>query len=277
MRQQPDSPFPQYDLNKFHRNYSMNQNHQHTFENHFSLMQTYSGNNLADASPFTKQYSTRKEYPPRPLVTPMPSTSLPKTNYLLDNSPIYENQQQIVDIARSESPIYSNTNSSLMSVYHPVEQASHQPLRNQASINSSYQHSANPSDMMQHSQANIYSNIIQNEIPLYSNIQSSAYDLAAAGHHMLGDKLLHNVRHGLQQTSPSASQQLPPPNPPAQLQEEELPLPPGWSVDYTLRGRKYYIDHNAKTTHWSHPLEREGLPVGWQCVDSPQYGIYYVK
>jgi scaffold protein salvador len=39
-------------------------------------------------------------------------------------------------------------------------------------------------------------------------------------------------------------------------------LPPGWSIDYTLRGRKYYIDHNTQTTHWSHPLEKEGLPTG---------------
>ncbi|RZB39363.1 salvador -like 1, partial [Asbolus verrucosus] len=62
-----------------------------------------------------------------------------------------------------------------------------------------------------------------------------------------------------------------------QEQSEELPLPPGWSVDYTLRGRKYYIDHNTKTTHWSHPLEREGLPTGWQCVHSPHYGVYYVN
>lgn len=60
-------------------------------------------------------------------------------------------------------------------------------------------------------------------------------------------------------------------------QSDELPLPPGWSVDYTLRGRKYYIDHNTKTTHWSHPLEREGLPTGWQCIQSPMYGVYYVK
>lgn len=58
---------------------------------------------------------------------------------------------------------------------------------------------------------------------------------------------------------------------------EELPLPPGWSVDFTLRGRKYYIDHNTKTTHWSHPLEKEGLPTGWERIDSPEYGIYYVK
>ena len=58
---------------------------------------------------------------------------------------------------------------------------------------------------------------------------------------------------------------------------EELPLPPGWSIDFTLRGRKYYIDHNTKTTHWSHPLEKEGLPTGWERIDSPEYGIYYVK
>ena len=57
----------------------------------------------------------------------------------------------------------------------------------------------------------------------------------------------------------------------------ELPLPPGWSVDYTRDGRHYYIDHNTKTTHWSHPLEKEGLPTGWQRVDSPEYGTYYVK
>lgn len=58
---------------------------------------------------------------------------------------------------------------------------------------------------------------------------------------------------------------------------EELPLPPGWSVDLTLRGRKYYIDHNTKTTHWSHPLEKEGLPTGWERIESPEYGVYYVN
>ncbi|XP_043255574.1 uncharacterized protein LOC143349644 isoform X3 [Colletes latitarsis] len=60
-------------------------------------------------------------------------------------------------------------------------------------------------------------------------------------------------------------------------QQEELPLPPGWSVDFTLRGRKYYIDHNTKTTHWSHPLEKEGLPTGWERIESPEYGVYYVN
>jgi scaffold protein salvador len=56
---------------------------------------------------------------------------------------------------------------------------------------------------------------------------------------------------------------------------DELPLPPGWSVDYTLRNsRKYYIDHNTQTTHWSHPLE--SMPLFWQKVEGPG-GVYYYK
>ncbi|KFM57224.1 Protein salvador-like protein, partial [Stegodyphus mimosarum] len=58
---------------------------------------------------------------------------------------------------------------------------------------------------------------------------------------------------------------------------DELPLPPGWSVDFTMRGRKYYVDHNTKTTHWSHPLEKEGLPTGWERIESPDNGVYYVN
>lgn len=60
-------------------------------------------------------------------------------------------------------------------------------------------------------------------------------------------------------------------------QSEELPLPLGWSVYFTLRGRKYYVDHNTRTTHWSHPLEKEGLPTGWERIDSQESGVYYVK
>ncbi|KAJ0063282.1 hypothetical protein NL108_015620 [Boleophthalmus pectinirostris] len=40
--------------------------------------------------------------------------------------------------------------------------------------------------------------------------------------------------------------------------------------------RKYYIDMNTNTTHWSHPLEREGLPPGWEKVESAEFGVYYV-
>lgn len=305
MRQQPDPVFSPYSMSNFHRNYSMNQNHQHTFENHFSLMQTYSGNNLADASPFTKQYSTTRNNlqsqaaaissltanqsrgaSPQALshasdtssfITPSPSSSssallhnsastqqqqyklspqMPKNNYLMDSSPIYENQLQVAGgINRSDSPIYSNTNSSLISLYHTDHQTSQpppppqqsQPLQSQSSINSLYRNS--PKQLVQprfaassasvQSQANIYSNVVPNEIPLYSNVRT-AYDAATAGM-TYGEKLIHNARHGMpsttsaQQTIQTQQQQT---EHATQMQEEELPLPPGWSVDYTLRGRK---------------------------------------
>lgn len=67
------------------------------------------------------------------------------------------------------------------------------------------------------------------------------------------------------------------PGPSGLSDSQELPLPPGWSVGWTMRGRKYYIDHNTKTTHWSHPLETEGLPNGWEKVESPEYGVYYLN
>jgi hypothetical protein len=82
----------------------------------------------------------------------------------------------------------------------------------------------------------------------------------------------HNLLlNGLQQRSQSPQRLFSGSN------EEVLPLPPGWTVDYTLRGRKYFVDHNTKTTHWSHPLEIEGLPTGWERINSSDHGIYYVK
>ncbi len=60
-------------------------------------------------------------------------------------------------------------------------------------------------------------------------------------------------------------------------QGTELPLPPGWSVDWTVHGRKYYVNHNTQTTHWSHPLEKESLPTGWEKIESAEHGVYYVK
>ena len=62
-----------------------------------------------------------------------------------------------------------------------------------------------------------------------------------------------------------------------QQQLAELPLPAGWSVDWSNKGRKYYIDHNTQTTHWNHPLESESLPFGWEKIESSDHGIYYYK
>lgn len=99
------------------------------------------------------------------------------------------------------------------------------------------------------------------------------------------DRNEHNLqRHPRQHTPPAPSR---PPSGIGRIQAkslgnlssltgEDLPLPAGWTVDWTIRGRKYYIDHNTNTTHWSHPLEREGLPPGWEKVESAEFGVYYV-
>ncbi|XP_076800169.1 uncharacterized protein LOC143445154 isoform X2 [Clavelina lepadiformis] len=59
--------------------------------------------------------------------------------------------------------------------------------------------------------------------------------------------------------------------------EDDASLPPGWSVDWTINGHNYYIDHNTNTTHWTHPLNNDSLPPGWERVTSSKYGTYYVN
>uniref|UniRef100_A0A674NSU0 Membrane-associated guanylate kinase, WW and PDZ domain-containing protein 1 n=1 Tax=Takifugu rubripes TaxID=31033 RepID=A0A674NSU0_TAKRU len=78
------------------------------------------------------------------------------------------------------------------------------------------------------------------------------------------------------------------------------PLPDNWEMAYTEDGEVYFIDHNTKTTSWvdprclnkpQKPLEEceddEGvhteeldndleLPPGWEKIDDPVYGVYYV-
>ncbi|XP_062441932.1 membrane-associated guanylate kinase, WW and PDZ domain-containing protein 1 isoform X6 [Rhea pennata] len=98
-------------------------------------------------------------------------------------------------------------------------------------------------------------------------------------------------------TEPSQNlpQYLPPPA------EDNLgPLPENWEMAYTENGEVYFIDHNTKTTSWldprclnkqQKPLEEceddEGvhteeldseleLPAGWEKIEDPVYGVYYV-
>lgn len=57
---------------------------------------------------------------------------------------------------------------------------------------------------------------------------------------------------------------------------EEESLPEGWSIGWS-NGRKFYIDHINQTSSWSHPMEKEKLPLGWEKIVSQQYGTYYVN
>ncbi|XP_010899905.1 membrane-associated guanylate kinase, WW and PDZ domain-containing protein 3a isoform X2 [Esox lucius] len=69
--------------------------------------------------------------------------------------------------------------------------------------------------------------------------------------------------------------------------ESQEPLPKTWEMAYTETGMVYFIDHNTKTTTWLDPrlakkakppekCEDGELPYGWEKIDDPQYGTYYV-
>uniref|UniRef100_A0A8C9EQC5 Membrane-associated guanylate kinase, WW and PDZ domain-containing protein 1 n=1 Tax=Pavo cristatus TaxID=9049 RepID=A0A8C9EQC5_PAVCR len=90
------------------------------------------------------------------------------------------------------------------------------------------------------------------------------------------------------------SQSLPQYLPPSA--EDNLgPLPENWEMAYTENGEVYFIDHNTKTTSWldprclskqQKPLEEceddamfflfPELPAGWEKIEDPVYGVYYV-
>ncbi|XP_072097174.1 membrane-associated guanylate kinase, WW and PDZ domain-containing protein 2a isoform X9 [Mobula birostris] len=78
------------------------------------------------------------------------------------------------------------------------------------------------------------------------------------------------------------------------------PLPENWEMAYTEKGEVYFIDHNTKTTSWLDPRlakkakppeeckdngdklqsgntgQKLELPYGWEKIDDPIYGTYYV-
>ncbi|XP_078065622.1 membrane-associated guanylate kinase, WW and PDZ domain-containing protein 1b isoform X5 [Mustelus asterias] len=82
------------------------------------------------------------------------------------------------------------------------------------------------------------------------------------------------------------------PQPPVQnsnLTTDNLgPLPDNLEMAFTENGEVYFIDHNTKTTSWLDPrclskqpkpleeCEDDELPSGWEKIDDPVYGVYYV-
>lgn len=169
-------------------------------------------------------------------------------SYSSDSYPIYENPSRVSSMRvtqsqRSESPIYSNTTASSGTLHH--------------------QHLAVPSTgSLRVSGRGGSSSSVRGASTSVQSLYAPPLTPPAGSTSSAAD---NNANGALQKVSSQQS-----------LNEgEELPLPPGWATQYTLHGRKYYIDHNAHTTHWNHPLEREGLPVGWRRVVSKMHGTYY--
>jgi len=53
----------------------------------------------------------------------------------------------------------------------------------------------------------------------------------------------------------------------------EEPLPPGWEMRFDSYSRKYYVDHNTRSTTWERP---QPLPPGWEMRKDPRGRVYYV-
>lgn len=50
-------------------------------------------------------------------------------------------------------------------------------------------------------------------------------------------------------------------------------LPPGWEVRMDTFGRRYYVDHNTRSTTWERPSP---LPQGWEVRRDNRGRVYYV-
>lgn len=80
-----------------------------------------------------------------------------------------------------------------------------------------------------------------------------------------------------------------------QLEDKYGVLPSNWEISFTEDGDLYYIDHEREITQWNDPRddskeaeeensskkseegsESKELPYGWERIDDPQYGTYFI-
>lgn len=63
------------------------------------------------------------------------------------------------------------------------------------------------------------------------------------------------------------------PEPPQALPQEDEELPAGWEARFDQYGRRYYVDHNTRSTYWEKPTP---LPPGWEMRRDNRGRVYYV-
>lgn len=49
--------------------------------------------------------------------------------------------------------------------------------------------------------------------------------------------------------------------------DDQQPLPAGWEIRFDQFGRRYYVDHNTRSTYWEKPTP---LPQGWEIRRDPR-------
>nr|XP_013100397.1 unnamed protein product [Stomoxys calcitrans] len=292
-RMRSSSPLQHSQSSYFQRSYSSNQKHANSFDGHANMMRdrldSFQSNMLqlprgVTPRPHTpphhyqhqqqtqQQHQQQQQQPHHPpLAQSYSSESYPiyENPYRVSNSlvpPVHAMSQMSLSTHgnRSESPIYSNTTSMASNINY-THQSNHQIPHHQTS-----QHLSPTSSSHSHNQM-----MSSYDLSTSSRATPHKHNLAQANSSSSMQSLYQNTANNNHNSSSTPTSQQLHKHPSQQSLEEELPLPPGWATHYTLHGRKYYVDHNAHTTHWSHPLEREGLPVGWRTVVSKVHGTYY--
>lgn len=59
----------------------------------------------------------------------------------------------------------------------------------------------------------------------------------------------------------------------SQQSSDNDPLPPRWEVRHDPYGRRYYVDHNTRSTYWERPTP---LPPGWEAKRDERGRVYYI-
>ncbi|KAM7360962.1 scaffold protein salvador [Cochliomyia hominivorax] len=315
MRRQQSSPLQHSQSSYFQRSYSSNQKHGNSFDGHSNIMRERLDSMQSNMLQLPRGATPRPQTPPHhyqqqqqqqqhQLQQQQHHQHPPLTqSYSSESSPIYENPYRVSNTLsppsltmaesqislsthgnRSESPIYSNTTSMASNINHTHHQQyqhyqpQHQIHQQQSqALHHNYNNNSNTNQMMSsydlssratpqsHNQGNTSSSMQSLYQNTNSNNMSNNSNNNSNNNHTSSSASTSTTNNNTQLHKHPSQQSL----------EEELPLPPGWATHYTLHGRKYYVDHNAHTTHWSHPLEREGLPVGWRTVVSKVHGTYY--
>jgi len=75
----------------------------------------------------------------------------------------------------------------------------------------------------------------------------------------------HRIRARIQENGRASQQE--------EEEDDSSDMPSGWELKYDANGRKYYVDHNTRTTTWTRP---KPLPAGWEQRLDPRGRPYYV-
>lgn len=205
----------------------------------FAYLSTGSSDTASTSSNYNSQYHLDSNLASHSTLNEIDDSFSRQTSYRY-----YRQQQQ-------EDPIYQNQQQ--VQQQKQQQYGSREPSMPRLSSNLSLTprlHSPSPHSIRLHGCTETYTPASQSS-PIYSNyVSTSVIPYSSKGH---GSNIISTSQAG--------------------SEECELPLPPGWSADRTLRGRRYYMDHNTQTTHWTHPLE--SVPRPWQRVSTPHHGVYY--